>query len=349
MKQVLAGLTALFAALAAPAVAQTPLFSDNSDVAFVIEGPLSTLVRAAPRSTDPYPAAVIFMNGAEPQRFDIELSARGLSRRTRGYCSMPPLRLDFQSPQVRDTPLRGQNKLKLVTRCRAGVNYEQVNVLEYLSYRLYNEITPLSFRVRPAQVTYRDTNGRRDEETHFNFLIEDISDVARRNDRTEVDVPPDTVRSAQLDPQMATQYALFQYMIGNLDWDMVSGRPDDDCCHNSKLVGATAESREAVIPVPYDFDSSGFVDAPYANPPEGLPVRNVRQRYYRGLCRFNDQTAAAVAVFQSRRQAINALIAGESRLTGARRSTAQRYIDEFYEIISDPERLQSQIIERCRR
>ena len=29
-------------------------------------------------------------------------------------------------------------------------------VLEYLAYRLYNLVTPLSYRVRAAQVTYRN-------------------------------------------------------------------------------------------------------------------------------------------------------------------------------------------------
>ncbi len=41
--------------------------------------------------------------------------------------------------------------------------------------------------------------------------------------------------------------------------------------------------------VPYDFDSSGLVNAHYAAPPEGLRVRNIRQRLYRGFCAFKDE------------------------------------------------------------
>lgn len=69
--------------------------------------------------------------------------------------------------------LQGQHRLKLVTNCRPSRNYEQITVHEYLAYRLYNEITPYSYRVRPVRVD-RDTEGRRREETQFNFLIEDI-------------------------------------------------------------------------------------------------------------------------------------------------------------------------------
>jgi hypothetical protein len=157
------------------------------------------------------------------------------------------------------------------------------------------------------------------------------------------------VRANQLDGQATARYALFQYMISNPDWDMLFARPDaDDCCHNSKLLAASQEARTAVIPVPYDFDSSGLADAPYAGVPESLPVRDVRQRYYRGYCRHNGELPAAIAHFQSRREAINAVIANEPRLSDSRRQSTRRYIDDFFELIADPARVDSQLIRRCR-
>lgn len=331
-----------------PASAQTRLFRDNSELQVVIEAPLNTLVRTAARNTDPH-AAAFTVDGA-PQRFDIQLSARGISRRTGGICTFPPLRLDFEGDAVRGTLMQGQNRLKLVTRCRNGGNYEQLTVLEYTAYRLYNEITPLSYRVRPASVTYRDTDGRRREDTQFNFVIEDVDDMARRNGRrVELEVAADTVRSSQLDAEVAARYGLFQYMIGNLDWDMVSGHAGEECCHNSKLIAASAESRDAVVPVPYDFDFSGFVNAPYAIPPEGIRVANVRTRYYRGLCRHNDQLPAAAAHFRARRAAILAAIDGESRLSERNRNSARDYIETFFAILDDPVRFERQIVQGCRR
>lgn len=348
MKTLLVSLSAAFVIFVSPAAAQTRLFSDNSELAVTIEAPLNTLVRTARNSTDPHPATFSFSPEIQAPTFEIELSARGLSRRTRGICTFPPLRLNFAGDAVRRTFMAGQNRLKLVTRCRTGATYEQLVVLEYLAYRLNNEITPHSYRVRPLTVTYRDTEGRRREETQFNFVIEDVDDLARRNRVRAINVGSSEVRSSQLDPTAATRYALFQLMIGNLDWDMVSGPDADDCCHNGALMAASAEARTSVIPTPYDFDASGFVNAPYAAPPDSIPVRNVRQRLYRGYCRFNDQVPSAIAHFQARREAINALIAGETRLTSTRRTQAQRYIDEFFDLIGDPARVQSQIIDRCR-
>jgi hypothetical protein len=328
---------------ATPAAAQTPLFSDESELALTIEAPLGDLVRAAPRSTDAFPAALI-MDG---RRLDIELSPRGISRRTLGICNFPPLRINLTGPR-QGTVFQGQNKIKLVTRCSSGASYEQFTVLEYTAYRLYNVITPLSFRVRPVRVTYRDTNGRRREETQFNFLIEDVDDLARRNRRTAIEVQTQEVRSAQLDPEQASLVTMFQFMIGNLDWDMTQGPAGQECCHNGKLLAASATARERVLPVPYDFDFSGLVNAPYATPPEGIPVPTVRQRYYRGLCRFNDQARTAAETFRARREQLLAVIDGETRLASGRRQAARRYIEEFFAILDDPQRFERLVIERCR-
>jgi hypothetical protein len=331
-----------------PAAAQAPLFSDDAEFQIVIEGPLAALVRSAPRSTDPVQAAVSHTSESGAQRFDIELSPRGISRRTGGICSFPPLRLDFDRDELRGTLWQGQNRLKLVTRCRPGSRYEQLTVLEYMAYRLFNEITPQSFRVRPVQVTYRDTEGRRREETQFNFLIEDIDDVARRNRLVALDVMSNEVQSTQLDPVAAARVGLFQYMIGNLDWDMVAGPAGEECCHNGKLMASSEASRTAVVPLPYDFDHSGFVGAPYALPPEGLGVRNVRTRLYRGLCRHNDELPATIEHFRARREALYAVIDRETRLSDARRQAARRYIEGFFEVLDDPDRVRRQLIERCR-
>ncbi len=329
--------------LSAPASAQTPLFSSDSELPILIEGPIGDLVRAAPRSTDAVPAAIT----VEGRRFDMQLSPRGFSRRTLGICTFPPLRLNLDGER-QGTLLQGQNKLKLVTRCRSGSAYEQLTVLEYTAYRLYNEITPLSFRVRPVRVTYRDTERGRDE-AQFNFLVEDVDDLARRNRREAIDVLSGEVRSAQLDPEQAAIVGMFQYMIGNLDWDMVEGPAGEECCHNGKLIAATEAARERVVPVPYDFDFSGFVNAPYAVPPQGLPVQNVRQRHYRGLCRYNEQATAAAAHFRSRRAQLLAIIDGETRISDSRRQNARRYIESFFEIIDNPQRFERQIIGNCRR
>ncbi len=342
-KYLWAGFAALF--LISPVAAQTPLFSDNSEMAVTIEAPFSTLIRTSRRSTDPYPGTLVH-DGA---RYNLLVSARGMSRRVGGICTFPPLRIDFENNELRDTIFRAQNRLKLTTHCRPTSNYTQLYVVEYMAYRLFNEITPLSFRARPLSVTYHDTDGRRGDDTQFGFFVEDDDDMARRNNRVSLEIETRTATIEQLDGEAAARVALFEFMVGNLDWDMLQSAQGRDCCHNVRLLASSETSRAALVPVPYDFDHTGLVNAPYALPPEGLDARNVRDRLYRGYCAHNDYLPAAIALFQSRREAINAVIAAETRLSEGRRQNARRYIDAFFDVVSDPANVQRELIGRCRR
>jgi hypothetical protein len=203
--------------------------------------------------------------------------------------------------------------------------------------------------VRPVRVTYHDTdNGRRDD-TRWGFLIEDDNDVAHRNHRVKLDVQSGDVAAAGLDPEAATRAALFEYMISNLDWDMVSGHAGDPCCHNNKLIGLTAGARTNVVPLPYDFDYSGLVNAPYAMPPEGIRVRDVRTRYYRGYCRFNDQLPAVIADVRARRGEFYGVIDNEQRLDASHKRAAHAFLDGFFNVLDDPARVASELTNHCRR
>ncbi len=339
----LAAAGCLLALLASPAAAQAPLFSADDELALTLEAPFGRLVSGAARSTDPFPGTVTLGDAS----FAIELAPRGFTRRTGDYCRFPPLRLNFDRSALEGTLFEGQNRLKLVTHCRPQPSYGQVGVREYLAYRLYNLVTPFSFRVRPAQITYRDNEGRFEALTRFGFLIEDAGEMARRNIRTELEVAPNSVDVAQLDASSSANLALFQFMIGNLDWSYTSGPAGDDCCHNGKLITREGEA-SGIVPVPYDFDFSGFVGAPYATPPPAVPIPNVRTRYYWGLCRHNQQLPVAADLFRGHRDAMAALIASETRLTEASRSSTQRYIDDFFAVLDDPERFDRLIIRRCR-
>ncbi len=343
------GAAGLFlATTATPATAQSRLFSEDTPLTLSIDAPFNTLVRAAKNSTAPHPATLtIHPTTGAPQPFPLQISARGFTRRTGDFCVFTPLKLDFDRPAMQGTLFQGQNKLKLVTHCRPQPSYEQLLVLEYTSYRLYNAITPLSFRVRPAQITYHDNEGRRADVTRFAFLIEDADAMAKRNGRVELEVLPNQVSSAQLDPQATALLALFQLMIGNLDWEFVAGPPGDNCCHNGKII-AREGATSGHIPVPYDFDFSGFVDAPYAVPPDIINVQSVRSRYYRGLCRTNDQLPAAAALLRDRRAAFAAVISGETRLSDANRERSQRYLDDFFELLDNPTRFEREVVRRCR-
>ena len=83
------------------------------------------------------------------------------------------------------------------------------------------------------------------------FMIEDIANVADRNRGKRL---KRTVHPLQQDHLSSVQNDFFQFMIGNTDFSSAYQ-------HNEKLI--FVDGRQA-IPIPYDFDMSGMVNAHYA-------------------------------------------------------------------------------------
>jgi hypothetical protein len=150
---------------------------------------------------------------------------------------------------------------------------------------------------------------------------------------------PEQVDLHGIDADELATLALFEFMIGNTDWSAIYG-------HN---VVALRDGAGRVSAVPYDFDFSGFVDADYAGPPPGLPIQNVRQRLFRGVCAPQPDWDAVFAAFAARRAEIVALIADFPGLDAAHRDRALDYVDAFYALIASPERRTDAIVAACRR
>lgn len=330
------------AGLPSAALAQqaTPLFASDAPIQITIRGPINSIARGSERSTAAQPATMSLAGTDEI--YAIQLSPRGISRRRKEVCQFPPLRVDLIAPPAATSLFAGQRRLKLVTHCRSSQGFQQHTMLEYLAYRLFNLVTPMSFRARLATVNYLEPDGR-NVTTRTGFFIEDIDDIAHRNGSTRARVG-DRVASAQLDPMQAARVALFQYMIGNLDWSMRAGPQGAGCCHNSRLLMRAGSS---FMPVPYDFDHSGLVDAPYATPPEIFRINSVRTRVYQGYCRHNDAALAAAAELRSLRPAIEGELARLPGLDDRTRRKAQAYLSGFFAEVATDQSLRARVLKKC--
>ena len=292
-----------------------------------------------------YPAKVEFTdNLGNTRALDMTVERRGITRQV--VCKFPPIKLRFEKEVIKGTTFRGQKSLKMVTHCNKGKIFVQYYLLEMLAYQMYNLITDFSFRVRPLSVTYADSKKGRSQDPVFAFLIEDDSDMAKRNGQKKLKIGK--IPRSKLDSEEASNMALFQYMISNLDWAALSGPEPDECCHNSKLVGLDPKT-DPIYAVPYDFDSSGLVNAKYAGPPAGLPVQKVTQRLYRGFCVHNPSMADARQRFLDHEQAIYDLINNEALLSNASKNKALKFIGKFFDILKDDADYQKNIIGKCRK
>ncbi len=336
----------LVAGPAAAAREPDPLFAGTETIRLTIRGPLGAIGRNAERSTDAHEASLT-LEGAAPETHAIRLSARGITRRRREICPFPPLRVEFAQTPPAASMFSGQRRLKLVTHCRPAESFQQFMLLEYAAYRLLNALSPRSLRVRLAMIDYVETGADRPFASRLGFLVEDIDDAARRDGLVEIDTG--NVRVTQLSPRDAARFAVAQYMIGNLDWSMNAGPPGTECCHNSKLLGAAAGAVNGLIPIPYDFDHSGLVDAPYATPPPQVPIATVRTRRYRGYCIHNEEAQAAAAEALAARGPLLAVLAAIPHLNERSRNRASSYLARFFEDVGSADDVASNLLRTCLR
>lgn len=322
------------------------LFASTTTLKVKISAPWRDLERNE-RYQGAYTATIEYTDGSKQKtQIPLTVERRGVKRQQ--TCDFPPIKLRFEKADARGTVFRGQKSLKMVTHCEAASRFEQYYMLEMLAYRMYNVLTDFSFKVRPLSVTYHDSENGRSDEDRFAFLIEDDGDVAERNGLKKLEIP--SIRPSRLDRTLISEFSLFQYMIGNVDWAALSGPDPNECCHNVKLIAPRPLKDDDIIyAIPYDFDSAGIVDAPYAAPPNGLPIRNVTQRLYRGYCLTNDTLPAAREKFLANEAAILAVLDEEPRLRSSIKNKARNYLERFFETLRDDRDWEKEIIEKCRR
>jgi len=331
---------------AAAAAAQEnalPLFQSDAPLVLTLQAPWRELTRKRLRE-ERYPAILTYTDAqGRSHRIDATVESRGLTRlRT---CWFPPIRIRFPAPAMQGTDFQGQRSLKMVTHCRSGRRSEQSYVLEMLAYRIYNLVTDRSHRVRPLDITYQDLQAGKPDGPHFAFLIEPLGDVARRKGQRRAHQV--VFAPTHFDAPALSRYMLFQYLIGNTDWEVLAGPKDGECCHNARVLVGTAPG--GFIAVPYDLDSAGLVNASYAAPHESLPIKEVTTRLFRGFCVHNDALPAARQEFLRHRAAILALIQDEPRLDESRRKEAIRYVQDFYDTLDNPDRFERELTGRCRK
>lgn len=320
----------------APAFAD-PLFDSDEVFSITLHGPFSLMSRERDKSRR-YDGQLDW----EDRTFDIELEVRGNKRLDKRVCRYPPLRLDLKKDQIDDTLFDKQDDIKLVVQCKGSGRYADYLRAEYLVYRAFNLITPNSYRARWVDVTWVDTDGGR-ERTAPAFFVERKSRLAKRLGLKTSHVA--RISHTQLEPLQATLVGLFQYVIANSDYSVIAAPAGDECCHNAKLL-AMQDGR--YLPVIYDFDSSGVIDASYAVPAMGLGIRKVTDRAYRGFCLHNDQLQAARATFLEAEQPVLALFENDPLLSSKMRASTTRFLRRSFSVLRDDNRFDREIVRECR-
>ena len=268
----------------------------------------------------------------------IKLKVRGNMRLE--SCAFPPIMLKFKDNKNESEPIQGHGTIKLVTPCNQTKSYENYVIREYLAYRLYNLLTPYSFKTRLVKIHYSDVSKRDHSFTAYGFLIENEDQMALRNNAVVIGTR--NITQKQMIPSEMARVAVFNYMIGNTDWSVPYQ-------HNIKILKSLVTPSDKGIPVAYDFDYSGFVNTPYAAPCEQLPIREVTERYYTGLCFSEEEMRPILDEFSGMKNELLRTIHNFEYLPDYEKKRMEVYVSSYYKQYRRPEVLLSDLNRTCKR
>lgn len=250
---------------------------------------------------------------------NISIAARGKTRKN--YCDIPPLKIRFPLEQLANWNLAPFKSIKLVSPCKEQANHQELVFREYLCYKLFQELSEESLDATLVKVKLTDTKSGKQYLPNYSFLIEPMKSCRQRLDAEKF---PSTEKAKTLSKNSYAIMTLFQFMIGNTDWNIKEQ-------HNMNLV--VLPEATAPIAIPYDFDYCGLVNSDYARPHHTLPVKNVRDRLFQ--CRLKDKKIlnATIDHFINKKQDVLSVVRDFELLEENSKTDMLNYLEGFYKII----------------
>ena len=284
-----------------------------------------------------YPSFLTYKNDQGVwDSLNVGIRARGNFRRKN--CYFPPLRLKMKKSHVAGTPFEGNKSFKLVLPCLNVKSANNLILREYLCYKLLEPVTPYFFHTRLANITLTDqSNKQAKSHSIIGFFIEDDDLIA---DRFNGQVLDQIILPRQLNDTTAIVHYFFEYMIANTDWSTTTQ-------HNTKVIQLPPNKK---VPLSYDFDMAGLVNAPYATINESLNIKSVKERLYRGYCRDESVTEYVREKYiQLESEIMNVVSDHQSYFSEGEYIVMKKYIEEFFTILKDDKKFKDAILLTCRR
>jgi hypothetical protein len=313
------------------ALNRTQFFNTEQPLEMTLVSDFKKIKSEKNKATFQKASVTLFLPGSDSIKEEIQINARGQYRRQ--TCQMPSLMINFKAPG--SILLSSLKKMKLVCGCASSSSNEELVLMEYLTYKIYNLLAEMSFKVRLVKVNYTDVASKMKPYTQYGFFIEDVDEMAKRNACKEYQYKAATqiVNRTQM-----TTVALFEYMVGNTDWSVPN-------YHNIKLIRSVLDTNTSPYAVPYDFDFAGIVNAPYAFPIEAFPIEKVTDRLYRGFARTFEELEVALLPFREKKAEVFSLILNFSPLKLSNRQTMIKYLNDFYSTIENTKSVKSTFVD----
>ena len=317
----------------------SPLFNTETKLTLKLTYSKKDLLTLTNDSTYINSNILYSVNDGNFQNMEVELRARGHYRRAN--CYYLPLWLKTNKKSSKGTVFEDDKKVKIVLPCAKSKNSNDDVVKEYLAYKIFEAVSPYYFQTKLIPIQLEELlNEKKIEHQLLGILIQDNKKLAASY---QGDVIKRNMHAKSQDPICSTRNDFFQFMIGNTDYS-ISYR------HNEKLFFIDKK----IIPVPYDFDMSGLVNSSYAvvsvvNNVE-LPITRVTQRMYRGFQQDEKILEQVRQEFLAKQQDIYHIMDQlHSYFKDPKElAEARKFIDGFYDILSDDKKFSNKILKRTR-
>lgn len=250
---------------------------------------------------------------------EVRVRARGEIRKK--ICFAPMFWVNIRHAGIEAEDLNDVIKLKVVQRCKSSNMHEYYVLREYLVYQIWNLLSPYSFNTRLVRLKVIDTGRKNKEKEEWAFIIEPEAMMVERNNC--MSIKSDKLSLKTVNKDWMDKVAFFSYMVGQSDYS-VTGR------HNLKILTSREYGPTGFIPVPYDFDYCGLVDAEYAIPGENLGIESVTERYYLGACRSEEVYRETIEWLASYQDEIRNLILSFELMEESERQDFLKYIESYY-------------------
>ncbi len=312
-----------------------PLFQSQEPVNLRITGSVKSIKK---NSNDSTFVAGKFLYQKDKEWVTVPAEARVRGNFRLNNCYFPPLKLKFDKKDVQSTVFSGNKTLKLVVPCETSKDKNTLIRKEYLCYQIYQTVSSYYFRTRLANLELTEVSQKKPHTYELlAFFVEDNSIVAKRSQGKVI--KSTSISPAAFDEKQSVRNDYFQYMIGNADWSAVFQ-------HNSNTLYVDGK----YIPLSYDFDMSGFVNAGYShvNPPKsGTP--DPRDRVYRGFCKSKSAMEEIRKEFLEKESAVITLIENESNnFSKFEVNDMKSYLNGFFEILKSDDKFSTAILGSCR-
>ncbi|MES2646065.1 MAG: hypothetical protein V4717_04260 [Bacteroidota bacterium] len=316
-----------------PSGSSVNLFGNDSILQIGLIGDIKELLNDRSAKSEYYKMKLVHQEGDQTKSSDINIKTRGHFRKLKENCNYPPLLINFNDSSFKGSQLFGQNdKLKLVMPCKS----ENYVIREWLAYKLYNIITPVSLQAKLVKLKMTEAKKGKEYPPLFGILIENEKDAAAR---VKLNVIKRELTPGQFLQENYLTMAFFQYLIGNTDWSVE---------YRQNVIVLVGEGDTRAIAMAYDFDHSGLVNAPYAQPAEALEMKSVSERRYRGYCITDVATyEPIIAHYNSVKPKVYELLNNCQLLDDKEKVSIIKYIDEFYATINDPARFKKDFLYPC--